>query len=419
MRRWWVVMSMRIQAWVWAAALAPAPLLAQPPAAPAPVGVVQLQASAPAPAPAATPSAHQLPSQPAQSQPARGSTDPPGSADPPRTLALDLSAPAAHWLPQVLPPGARLLHGPLTLPFGAHASGQWLAWRTAEGGYAMAYLTPDADNPLRQRWLWLREPRESDFGFDLQVHAVLSMGPALSRDIVVLETFSRPAPAGGARQSGSSVYRRVGDGVQPVPAFSALLGAEPAVTDAASARARLAPAYLRLLPTVPGRLAALFASLPWPLVELSALERLQRLLPGHPAHETYDSANGFLEIRGDAGLPGYQAALFRHAEGGWLLAVQKRWPDSQRTWFLRQAAVAGDAAVGWADVSAAVMPGYDPALDYALPRRGVQVRVPALRVPAPGKAPAPSAATGPAAAPALPWSWDGRRFVPATTLAPR
>jgi hypothetical protein len=311
------------------------------------------------------------------------------AADPPRTLALDLAAPAGQWLPQVLPAGARLLHGPVALPFGAHAGGLLLAWRTAEGGYAVVYLTPDADDPRQQRWLWLREPRDAEFGVDVEVRAAFAAGPALSRDIVMLETFSRPAPAGGAREVAGSVYRRVADGVQSVPALASLLRDAP---DVRAALARLAPAYRRLLPAVPGRLAALFATLPWPQVELTSLERLQSLAPGHPAFKTYDSANGFLDIRGDAGLPGYQAALFRHAEGGWLLAVQKRWPDSQRTWFMRLPATGAQV---WADVSAAVLPGFEPARDYLLPRRGLQLE-----------------RAMPAGSPPQRWAWDGRRFVP-------
>jgi hypothetical protein len=309
-------------------------------------------------------------------------------SDVPRTLLLDIDAPAAQWLPKVVPAGARLLHGPVTLPFGAHASGRYLAWRTAEGGYAAVYLTPDADDAQLQRWFWLREPRDADFDVDVEVRSVLSMGPAQSRDIVVLETWSRAAPAGGSRDDGGTVYRRVDDGVQPVPTLTELLAGVP---DAAAARLRLAPEYRRLLPVVPGRLATLFATLPWPHVELTALERLQRLLPGNPLHQTYDSNNGFLDIRGDAGLPGYHAALFRHAGGGWLLAVQKRWPDAQRTWFMRQAA---DDPATWTDVSAVVMPGFDARLAYALPRRGLQVQLPS---------------TGDGAA--MRWTWDGSRFV--------
>jgi hypothetical protein len=308
-----------------------------------------------------------------------------GTGDPPRALTLDSAAPAAQWLPRVMPAGARLLHGPVALPFGAHASGQFIAWRTTEGGY----LTPDADNTQQYRWFWLREPRDADFGIDVDVRAVLSVGPAHSRDLVVLETWSRAAPAGGSREYAATVYRRVDEGVQTVPVLNELLRGVP---DAAKARVRLAPEYRRLLPAVPGRLAALFATLPWPQVELTALERLQRLLPGHPAHQTYDSNNGFLDIRGDAGRPGYHAALFRHADGGWQMAVQKRWPDTQRTWFMRQAA--GDPA-SWTDVSDTVMPGFEATLNYALPRRGLQVRLPA---------------TGDG--PALRWTWDGRRFVP-------
>jgi hypothetical protein len=304
--------------------------------------------------------------------------------DPPRTIAVDPTAEPSRWLPQVLPAGARVLHGPVVLPFGAHAGGHFLAWRTAGGGHAVAYLTPDADEPDRQRWFWLREPRDTDDAFDVEIHAVLSIGPPLSRDIVVLETSSRAAPAGGDRASAGTVYRRTGDGVEAVAALADRLDD---VTRASEARVRLAPAYDVLLPSVPGHLAALFASLPWPLVELTALERLQRLLRDHPDHGVYDPAQGYLEIRGDAGLPGYHAALFRHVDGGWLLALQKRWPDRQRTAFLRPSAAAPG---GWQDLSVEVMPGYRDDRDYRLPHRGRIVRT-----------------GGPGA-----WQWTGTRFEP-------
>lgn len=291
-----------------------------------------------------------------------------GLPDPPRTRVLDTTLPPQQWLPQVLPAGARLLHGPVALAFGAQPSGQLLAWRTAEGGYAVVYLAPDAEDPRQQRWWWLREPQPADADIDVELRAALSLGPALSRDVVLLETYSRAAPAGGARENTGTVYRRIDDGVQEVTALSKLLAG---ATDAASARSRLTSAYEKVLPTVPGRLSAQFASLPWPLVELTALERLQRLRPGHPAFKTYDAANGYLETRGDAGLPGYSAALFKHADGGTLLALQKRWPERQRTWFLRQA----PTSTTWLDVSAQVMPGYDSALAYVLPHHGREVKL--------------------------------------------
>jgi hypothetical protein len=306
------------------------------------------------------------------------------AADPPRSIAVDPTAPPSAWLPQVLPEGSRVLHGPVAMAFGAHASGHLLSWRTAEGGYAVAYLTPEAGETGRQRWLWLREPRATDDAFDVEVHASLSVGPPLSRDIVMLETSSRAAPAGGIRVSTGRVYRRVGDGVEHLPALAERLHG---VTRADQARVLLAPAYDALLPIVPGRLAALFASLPWPLVELTALERLQRLLPEHPDYGAYDPAQGYLEIRGDAGLPGYQAALFRHAGGGWLLALQTRWPGRQRTWFLHPVAAAPG---GWQDLSADLMPEYRADREYRLPRRGRVVR-----------------AEGAAA-----WQWTGQRFEP-------
>lgn len=282
------------------------------------------------------------------------------------------------------PPAARAV----SVPFGAHTNGSFLAWRSADGGYAALYLAPDADDVAHGRPVWLREPRETDYGMDVVVRAVFAVGPALSRDLVVLETFSRPAPAGGAREDAGTVYRYVAGTAQARAELGELLRDVP---DAATAMERLAASYRELLPAVPGRLATLFATLPWPQVELTALERLERLAPDHPLHHTYDRTNGFLELRGDGGLPGYQAAAFRHADGGWMVVVQKRYPTTQRTWFMRQAAEDG----AWSYVSSAVLPGYAVALDYLLPRRGVQVSLPARDAHAGAQ-----------------WRWTGRQFEP-------
>ncbi|MCC9598384.1 MULTISPECIES: hypothetical protein [unclassified Rubrivivax] len=302
--------------------------------------------------------------------------DPPGEV--PAAAAADEAA-----LRTLLPPGARLLHGPLALPFGADERGWLLALRSAgpDGGVAVWYLMPRPGDAAHWRLLRLRDPDPADAFFDIELRAAFAAGPEGAHDLVLLERHTRAAPAGGERHDSARVLRRDGDGVRPVPALEALLDG---VTDVAEARRRLAPAYARLLPPVEGELAAAFVSLPLDLVDLTRLERLQRLQPGHPLHEVHDRANGYLALRGDGGRPAYVAALFRAADGGAVVAVQQRWPQAQRTRWLRR-----DGA-RWRDVTATLLPGWRESDDCTLPRQGRSI----------------------ACADGRRWTWDGRSFRP-------
>ncbi|WP_200229255.1 hypothetical protein [Rubrivivax gelatinosus] len=297
----------------------------------------------------------------------------------PAAAAVDEAA-----LRTLLPAGAQLLHGPLLLPFGAHERGWLLALRTAEpaGGVAVWYLMPRPGDAAHWRLLRLRDPEPADAFFDIELRAAFAAGPAGARDLVLLERYTRAAPAGGERHDTARVLRRDGDGVRAVPELQALLDG---VADAAEARRRLAPAYERLLPKVTGELAAAFASLPVDVVDLTRLERLQRLQPGHPLYEVYDAANGYLALRGDGGRPGYVAALFRQADGGAVVAVQQRWPEAQRTRFLRRD---GDS---WSEVTATLLPAWREDDDCTLPRRGRTI----------------------ACADGRRWAWTGTGFQPA------
>ena len=302
--------------------------------------------------------------------------------DPPYEVPAAVAADEAA-LRTLLPAGARLMHGPLVLPFGAHERGWLLAWRAPEpeAGVAVWYLAPRPGDAAHWRLLRLRDPEPADTFFDSELRAAFATGPEGARDLVLLERYTRAAPAGGERHDSARVLRRDGDGVRAVPELESLLDG---VSDAAEARSRLAPAYEQLLPKVKGELAAAFASLPVDVVDLTRLERLQRLQPGHPLYEVDDAANGYLALRGDGGRPGYVAALFRQADGGAVVAVQQRWPQAQRTRLLRR-----DRA-GWNDVTAALLPGWRDSDDCTLPRRGRTV----------------------ACADGRRWTWDGRAFQP-------
>jgi hypothetical protein len=210
----------------------------------------------------------------------------------------------------------------------------------------------------------LRDPKPGvDEMFDVQLSAVFAGGPVGDKHLVLLETFSRPAPAGGQTQRSPSVYRRVlGDAQRLQAASTALDG----VSDAATARRRLAaaPPWPRLASARPGGVSAAFLDMPVVYVDFT---RSERLAPRNRWAEVVDEANGYIDIRGDAGLAGYRVALFKHSRGAPLVAMQKRVLDTQQTWF-----VVADGAT-WRDLSAQVMPGYQPGADYQLPRRGTTI----------------------------------------------
>jgi hypothetical protein len=293
--------------------------------------------------------------------------------DPPRLVSSSAAADPAALLRQLLPGGASLLHAPQTLPFGAHAMGTLLVFATAgpPKGLGVWYLTATDEpgpNPKQMRLMRLRDPEPADEFIDTQVRAVFSMGADGDKHIVVLDSASRAAPAGGAQQQGGSVWRKVGGSAQRLQAESRLLDDVP---DASSARARLAPALkLPTPPLLPGALPSAFLTLPLAQVDLTRRERLDRVRAGSPWLQLNDPANGFLDVRGDAGLPGYQLALFKRSDKTMLVAVQRSQTQGQLTWFMQREGSA------WRDVSAEVVPGYRIDTPYRLPRRGTTLQSP-------------------------------------------
>ncbi len=293
--------------------------------------------------------------------------------DPPRMVSSSAAADPAALLRQLLPGGATLLHAPQTLPFGAHAAGTLLVFATTgpPKGLAVWYLTA-ADEPgpstNQTRLIRLRDPEPADEFIDTQVRAVFSVGADGDKHIVLLDSASRAAPAGGAQQQGGSVWRKVGGSAQRLPAESRLLDDVP---DASSARKRLAGALkLPTPPLLPGTLPTAFLNLPLAQVDLTRRERLDRVRAGSAWLQLNDPVNGFLDIRGDAGLPGYQMALFKRSDKATLVAVQRSHTQGQLTWFLQREAQA------WRDVSAQVVPGYRIDAPYGLPQRGTLLKVP-------------------------------------------
>lgn len=306
--------------------------------------------------------------------------------DPPLQLQAGDANDGRLALLAAVPAGSRVLLGPQAMPFGAHEQGWLLALRVASPtpGDALWYATPDPAQPGQWLLLRLRDPQPADADISSLPTAAGAFGPEGAVDIVVLETLSRGAAAGGAHVRTGTVYRRRGGGAEAVPALAPLLDG---VADLASARQRLAPHHATLLPAVSSTVAEAFLSVPLRWVSLTRLERLERLQPAHPLHGVHDARNGYLRTRGDAGEPGYTVALFRMAGGGTLLGVQQRWPQAQRTWFLRR----GAQGEPWQDVSAQVMPQWRAGAPYLLPRQGRSVTLEGQ--------------------PGVAWQWDGSRFI--------
>lgn len=288
--------------------------------------------------------------------------------DPPAALRIAAAASPEAAAMQALPAGARLLHPALSLPFGAHQRGTLLAFTTADPpkGYAVWYLIP-GEQAGEQKLIRLRDPKPGvDEMFDMQLNAAFADGPVGDKHLVLLETFSRPAPAGGQTHHTGSVFRRVLGSAQLVDSASAALDG---VRDAGTARARLAaaPPWPKPMAARAGGVSAAFLELPVAYVDLTRSERAERLAPRNPWAELVDEANGYLDIRGDAGIAGYRVALFKRNRGTPLVAVQKRVLDTQQTWFITQ------EGGRWRDVSSQVMPSYQLGADYQLPRKGTTV----------------------------------------------
>jgi hypothetical protein len=260
------------------------------------------------------------------------------------------------------------LHPALALPFGANERGTLLTFVTADPpkGYAVWYLTPGEQTGVQQL-IRLRDPKPGvDELFDVQVNAAFADGPAGDKHLVLLETFSRPAPAGGQTHHAGSVYRRVLGNAQVVDRANQALDG---VRDAGTARACLAAAspWPKPMAARAGGVSAAFLDLPVAYVDLTRSERAERLAPHNPWAEVVDEAHGYLDIRGDTGVAGYRVALFKRSGGTPLVAVQKRVLDTQQTWFVAQ------EGGRWRDVSSQVMPSYQRRADYQLPRQGATV----------------------------------------------
>jgi hypothetical protein len=82
-----------------------------------------------------------------------------------------------------------------------------------------------------------------------------------------------------------------------------------------------------------------------------------------------DIPNGYLAISGDAGDPGITLALFKRADGHYLIGVNLYNELSEDFYFL-------DYAGGkWTDVTKTMIPGFSKQLRYELPQHGTTIQV--------------------------------------------
>jgi hypothetical protein len=268
----------------------------------------------------------------------------------------------AEWIKRVLPEGAELIHDPVIVDFGADTNGTLLVFQQY--------------HPDRQVWIWylipsttqkeylkviVKSPEPLDEYFDLVVNRIFSLGPEGAKDLVLLETFSRPAIAGGEVHVGGSVYRRIQLHAQYLEDASEALNG---VTTEAEARVQLAPWIPRIPPAKPGSLVEDFLSTPRKYLPATQLERWELIKPDSPRLMVMDTKNGFVRIAADGGLPGYELGRFSSRQDGPVFALQTQWTQGQHTVFLRR------HEGRWVDISNDILPDYQADKAYKIPHFG-------------------------------------------------
>ena len=287
------------------------------------------------------------------------------SADysPPVTLEKQFQETPAEIAQRIVPAGSDWLLPPQRIELGAY-DGVLLAFHDAPG-YCIWYLA-DVPGESRYRVLRLRDPQQGDDFFDLNIAAVFTIGPDNAEDLVMLETHQQPEIAGGEQLHRGSVYRVEAGGAVRLDGVSKHLdGIETVDTARQILRAQVQP----LAEPPEGRLADYFMALPVRYLDLTARERAQIIQPESPRLMVFDRANGYLQIAGDAGFPGYSLVMFQRKEAPPVLAFKVVYPMTQFTYFLTP------TQEGWQDISEDIVPGYQTELNYQLPRYGTEVEV--------------------------------------------
>ncbi len=216
-----------------------------------------------------------------------------------------------------------LLHVPQTLPFGADAQGTLLVLATAAEpkGYAVWYLTA-VEGPGMSRLIRLRDTAtfrcvpSSAWATVAISTSSCSTAPVVPRRLAVRS--SKAAVCGAAQAARRSAWR--------ARAAYWTMYATPRPSVRLKPRLEIGATLL-----LPGELPAAFLTLPSTFVDLTRRERVDRVRAGSRWLELNDAANGFLDIRSDAGLPRYRLALFRRNDKVVVVALQRSQVQGQRT----------------------------------------------------------------------------------------
>jgi hypothetical protein len=268
---------------------------------------------------------------------------------------------------RVLPKNAALIHEPVSIDFGADRQGILLIFATNQPvrQYHIWYLAKQQTPPVYHK-IVVKAPEAMDEFFDLQVNKIFTVGPEGAKDLVLLEQFSRPVIAGGEVHLGGSVYRRRHLGAEYLEQASQALDG---VRLESQARKKVKPWVAKIPQPKPGSLIEEFLNLPVTYLNATKLERWMLVKPGSPRILVRDLPNGYVQIAGDGGLPGYIFVRFKTEDRGSVFALQTIFPVGQKTLFLKY------QENHWIDVSHAIVPHYSADQHYILPNIGTDLVV--------------------------------------------
>jgi hypothetical protein len=111
-----------------------------------------------------------------------------------------------------------------------------------------------------------------------------------------------------------------------------------------------------------------YLSLPKKYYEPDRNHRQELIREGSGRIIAKDVKNGYLAISGDAGDPGVVVAIFKKADGQYVVGLNVYDEMTEHFYFLQYGVV-------WRDVSSEIVPEYSKRLKYELPRYGTTVKV--------------------------------------------
>ncbi|MEJ2610214.1 MAG: hypothetical protein P8179_09030 [Candidatus Thiodiazotropha sp.] len=268
---------------------------------------------------------------------------------------------------RVLPAEAQLLINPQAIDFGADKQGILLIFSLSQPAkqYHIWYLAPQHTKSVYHR-IVVKDGEPLDEFYDIQVNHCFTIGPDGAKDLVLLETYSRPAIAGGDQYFGGDVYRRSGLNATHLEQASKALDG---VTSKAQAIGVLKPWIVKIPSAKNPKIVDYFLNVPIDYLNATKLERWELVKPGSSRLLVRDIRNGYLQIAGDGGLPGYVFSIFMTREKKPIIAFQTTFTEGQSTLFLNP------EEPGWQDISKRILPDYKVWKDYQIPHVGTDLAV--------------------------------------------